>query len=349
MRSYGSIYRGSAPNVYQRESDTLYEGQNLIGNIYGGVGASPLRITFNENITLDRLNTVLQNLVYSNESDALVPGSSSVKFELSNPNGITSTQSITLHTFSVNDEPVLSDLQLITYVPDGAPVQVAPLSTVRDADSSDFDGAALSVSVSENAHATDTLRIQPADEFLVVAGEELYHAGSLVGRYEGGAESVPLTITWTSASTPAIVETVLHSITFATSDIAPLPLTRTITFQLDDGDGNESHNSYQAIVAIPTINRPATISGLVPITYSESGDAVRIAPLAEVTDIDNPSLAGGSLTVAVVSGGGPNDQLTLHPGQIGSSGFYYLQGSGAIYGNQRIALSMADMMACRSS
>jgi Ca2+-binding RTX toxin-like protein len=67
------------------------------------------------------------------------------------------------------------------------------------------------------------------------------------------------------------------------------------------------------------------------ITYTENDPQKAIAPAATLVDPDSPDFDGGTLTVEITTGAGPNDRLLINPGN------FMISDQDIFYDDQRIA------------
>ena len=111
------------------------------------------------------VNDILSRITYSNSSEK-PPASVQLDFTFNDGNsgaqgggGAGSvTESVTVGITSVNDTPVVGTAgAALTYIEQHAAAAIAPLSTVTDLDSADFNGGSLTVAFTANGAASDRL------------------------------------------------------------------------------------------------------------------------------------------------------------------------------------------------
>src|SRR5262245_10363849 len=118
--------------------------------------------------------------------------------------------------------------------------KIAPCASLFDADSPDFQGGSLRVSLTANGTASDQLAII-TDATVTLTGTDnsgnrgVKIDGTLIGTLSGGQNRSDLVITLHSTATAERVEILLEHIAYSSS--APSTLPRTVTFTLIDGDG----------------------------------------------------------------------------------------------------------------
>jgi Domain of unknown function (DUF4347)/Lamin Tail Domain/RTX calcium-binding nonapeptide repeat (4 copies) len=83
-------------------------GNTTIGTFTGGLNGNPLQVTFNANATPTAVQTLISNIVYNNISDNPLAGDRTVRFQLTDDTGLTSTPvTKTISLTAVNDAPII--------------------------------------------------------------------------------------------------------------------------------------------------------------------------------------------------------------------------------------------------
>lgn len=81
----------------------------IIGTFTGGMNGIPLEVTFNANATTARVQTLLNNVYYSNISDKPLAGDRTIRFQLTDDTGLTSSPvTKTVNLTAVNDAPIIA-------------------------------------------------------------------------------------------------------------------------------------------------------------------------------------------------------------------------------------------------
>jgi VCBS repeat-containing protein len=157
---------------------------------------------------------------------------------------------VTISVSPVDDAPVLTGVSATTpYLVSQPAVAIAPMATVTDIDSPDFDSGVLTVAYAGgSAQANDTLAVQDSatDQVSVSLGV-VSVGGNPIGTVSGGANGADLTVTFSGPNaTPAAVQAVLRNVVFSTpTGNGGRDLAITVT----DGDGGTS-NTGMATVAV---------------------------------------------------------------------------------------------------
>lgn len=117
-------------------------------------------------------------------------------------------------------------------------------ATVSDADTADYNGGSLTVTVTAAGTASDRLDVRNIGTGagqIGVAGTTVSYEGVAIGTKSGGVGLTPLAITFTSASaTPAAAQALARAISYQNVDATAAPQSRTLSFALADGDGGVS-------------------------------------------------------------------------------------------------------------
>ena len=204
---------------------------------------------------------------------------------------------------------------------------------MSDVDSPDFAGGSLTVGFGTTGTPADQLAVRNegtgAGE-IGVSGADITFGGAVIGSFTGGTNGTDLVVTFnTTAATPAAVQALARSVTFANASDNPSTLARTVSFSLVDGDGTDAGGSDTgstiATVNITAVNDAPVVGGGGTLAYTENGAAAAISPTGTITDPDSGDFNGGSLKVGFTANGTAADQLVvIHQGagagEIGVSG-----------------------------
>ena len=103
--------------------------------------------------------------------------------------------------------------------------------------------------MSSNSTANDRLEIAnngTAVGQIGTNGMNVTYGGTTIGTFSGGSGNQALVITFNASATPAAVQALTQAITFRTLGDNPSTLQRTISWQLNDGDGSVSLIRHEA-------------------------------------------------------------------------------------------------------
>lgn len=231
----------------------LFGGQT-IGTITstGGVGTTFLRVFLNINSTPERTRALVRNITYSNTSENPPTAPRTIEFLLNDGDGgtsvgVTQVMSVT----AVNDGPVVA-LPGATgnYVLAAPAIDIDTTATIADPDSLNFDTGVLTVSLAANGSADDVLEVRNEGTGagqIGLSGSNVTFGGITIGTFTGGGALVPLSITLNSAATPTAVQALARKITFSVVGTINSTLTRSVSFQITDGDGGTSALASKSI------------------------------------------------------------------------------------------------------
>lgn len=224
----------------------------------------------------------------------------------------------------------------VNYTENAAPILLDNNATLTDVDSLDFNDGVMTVSLIDNAEASDRLEIRNVGTGagqIGVAGNQITYAGNPIATYAGGVTGdVPLVVTFGSGGTRVAAQALLRNITFRNLSETPSPLPRIVEVVLTDGDGGESLPVTKTIDVTPVNDAPvvADFSGLA--SYTEGDVPALLATGATVADVDSSDFNSGRLTVRVLTNSQTTDRLGIRheglaPGDIGISGTDVLYGN----------------------
>jgi len=126
------------------------------------------------------------------------------------------------------------------YIEGWSGVRIAPAVWIRDADSMDFDGGQLRVEMEANGTMNDNLFIRENRWLSVDANGDLHFRGLHIGHVEGGDNGEGLRVTFNENAKAYMVAKVMSRVSYSNDSDALSTATRTVSFQLSDGDGGVS-------------------------------------------------------------------------------------------------------------
>ncbi|MFO0804362.1 MAG: Ig-like domain-containing protein [Gemmataceae bacterium] len=332
---------------------TTGAGTQTIGtaNANGGVGTTPLIITFNSAAaTQPAIRALLRNLRYINDSDDPLGGIRRVQLVISDGDGQTSNLAYRdINVIPVNDEPVFSGLSgppLVVQEND-PPITIAPSVVITDPDSHDYDGGNLTFFMPAAVVTPfDNLTIQNqgtnAGEVGVnTATGEVTYSGTVIGTYTGGLGGTPLVITFNAASapTPQSVQAVARAIQFQNTSDNPPASARPIRFFAFDNDADSRNTgislTVQVTVTVQPVNDPPVLTPSTSgtQTYTENGPPMSVDPGLTLTDPDSLDFSSGTIVADFRSGGTVDDRLTIRSGglvNVAGNAVQYDFGSGFV-------------------
>ena len=179
---------------------------------------------------------------------------------------------------------------------DGATV-LAPGANVNDTDSPDFAGGQLRVEFTANGTANDRLSVQNQGSGAGQVGlvnELVQYEGVTVGNLSGGVGALPLVITFNSNASDTIVGAVVRAVTYDNVSGSPSELTRTVQFQVTDGDGGTSAQRTKDITVTAVADNPV-ITSVATASVVENSTAVMTVTASD-PDLDTPTyhITGGA-------------------------------------------------------
>lgn len=224
-------------------STIKYQG-TTIGTLSSGT--IDRTITLNASATLAAVQALVRNITFRTIGASAPLGTRTVQFKLTDGDGGTSLVSTKLiNVAKKNSSPVIGVTTTSpTFHLGKTPVIIEPAATITDSDTTVFTGGILTVKITGNGQALDRLQVRNqgsnVGQIAVSGGTNILYGGILIGTISGGTGSAPLVITFNGNATNAAVRALTRSITFDTSGAKPSLASRTISFQLTDGQGGVS-------------------------------------------------------------------------------------------------------------
>jgi hypothetical protein len=305
--------QGTGPGqVLASGANVFYNGGSgsvLVGTISGGYGASdPLVITFNGSSTPAAVAAITSQVLFWNTSDNPAATSRTVTLQVTDGDGGTSTlQTRTISVTPLNDAPAIAGLSgdSLAYSEGAGAVVIEQggNATVTDVDSADFATGTLTVSfVAGSDSAEDVLGIRndgTGAGQIGVAGANVTYGGVTIGTFTGGSGGADLVVTLNANSSAAAAQALIRNITYSNTDPgAPTTGSRTVRYELTDGDGGTS-GSHDATVTVSAAN-DAPVLDSATLTVSEGQTVTVSGANFGITDPDSASF---TYTVSGISGG----------------------------------------------
>ena len=213
-----------------------------------------------------------------------------------NSNAATSSVAVT----AVNDAPVVTAGGTVSFTEQGSAVTLASGLTLSDADNTTLASATVSIG---GFFAGDTLNF--ADQ------------NNITGSYN----SVTGVLTLSGSDTVANYQAALRSITFSSASDNPTNFgadtSRTITWTANDGALNSAPAT--STVTVTAVDDAPVLTAGATVGYTEQGTAAVLDSGLTLSDVDNTTLAGA--TVSISSGLFAGDTLSF-TNQNGITGSY---------------------------
>ncbi len=208
----------------------------------------------------------------------------------------TDVDTVTINVTGTNEAPVIAGFVTSASVIEQQLSVIMAAATVTDADSANFDGGSLTVSITFNRQvAQDVLGVATFGG-ITVSGSNLIFGGVVVGTVAGGGVGGgDLTIAFNVNATVAAVQDVVRAITYLNTSDTPTTTSRTISYTLVDGDGvaNGGTDRTTVIQAIGTTAVNDAPSGT-DLTRTATEDLAYTLSAGDFgfTDIEGNLLAG---------------------------------------------------------
>ncbi len=208
----------------------------------------------------------------------------------------------------------------VSYTSNGPAIIVDGAAVVSDADSANFDGGALILTLINNGESNDRLELRNQGNGagqVGISGANVSVGGVTVGTFAGGVGTVPLSVQFNASATPAAAQAVLRKVTFrSTRDIAGT-LPRTLRAQVSDGDGGNSIGATRNITI--QINANPFVFGITtPVTGADVTQNSAVAytvtfskpvSLASVSSVDFDNAGTSTISIGAITQPQPNQLL----------------------------------------
>ncbi len=299
--------------------------------------------------TVGGFQTLLRGITYVNTTDDPTAGNRTIAVEVTDAGFDDGTAvggeegsnlaTTTLTVVPANDQPVITGLNAASFFENAVNATPAVIDgdvTLTDIDSPDYAGGSLRVSglvAGQDVVSLPTGAAALAGNVQINGADVEYFDGSswvVVGTHSGGSGS-DFVVSFNGDATPAIVERVVESLTFANT--ADNPTTgRTLTIAVNDGDGNPVQAATVGVTVRYDNDAPSMSATVLGGSYTEQnatglalvGGTVTVSDPDGNANFYNGGANVGSLTVAL-DGYQAGDRLYVlnqgtGAGQIGVSG-----------------------------
>jgi hypothetical protein len=281
-------------------------GGTTIGSFTGGTGTTPLVVTLNANATAPITEALVRAVAYRNVSDAPSTAVRTARFVLTDGDGgISAPATRAIALTAVNDVPVLAAIEpgALGYTEDDAATPVTSSLTVTDPDGN-ITGAAITIAGN----------LAPAEDVLSFTNQL-----GISGTYSAGTG----VLTLTGSASPADYQTALRAVRYSNTSQNPSTLTRTVSFQVQDGPAAANLSNVES--------RDVTVTAVndVPVADDETfngNDSAHGNTAMIVNDPDdgapNPTYPKTTVTGDILAGDtdvdGPGP-LTVTPGTVATN------------------------------
>ncbi len=255
----GILIEGTGDGKISLVSNYIVYGSplNIIGTIASGLDGGPLVIHLTTFATQVAIDALLQSITFYNTSNRPEAGTRTINFNLTDgpaENSGIKTKQIEFDTDS--NPPVVTLPSGTLNLTRRSPVTALDASAiVTDADSPNFNGGHLTVSLIEGSNPNDRLRILKTGG-IKVSGSDILFNGRKIGRLNLGQNS--LTVDFNSdAATPAAAQALLRAIAFSTTRKPAGLGIREYQVTLSDGGGGQQSATKIVRVTDQVVNPSA--------------------------------------------------------------------------------------------
>jgi hypothetical protein len=261
---------------YQPAEDTL--SFTSVGGISGTWNQATGTLMLRGSATKANYVTALRSVTYKNKSENPTTLTRTVRFRVNDGDNYSNSRSRNINITAVNDAPELSDIETtpLSYPEGSGPVYITSTIVVTDVDNANMTGATIVI----------TGNYEGGED--VLSFTSIYNINS---SWNSGQARLTLYGTDTKAHYQQALRTVRYTNTETEN---PSPLTRTITFRINDGTLSDP---VTRDIAISADNDPPVLAGIesTPVTYTEGGSPVILTSAITVTDADDENIESASV------------------------------------------------------
>jgi gliding motility-associated-like protein len=234
--------------------------------------------------------------------------------EYNNQNTPSAFISLTLHA------PVLASIEAaaLNVAEDAAPVGITSSLGATDWDNATSQGATIRIT-SNYASSEDVLAFT--------------NAFGITGTFNAGTG----TLTLTGSATVADYQTALRSVTYQNTNTGnPSTLTRTVSFQLNDGNANSVAVTRNINITLSNDAPVLASVEVAPLAFSEGQGATAITASITASDVDNANLTSATVQITGNYATG-QDVLAFTPAMGITSSFAAVSGTLTLSGSSSVA------------
>jgi len=328
----------STDDVFGVIGTLTFSGSNVqISGVTVGTftqSAGTLTITFNASATATLVNNVLNQLTYSNSSQA--PASSvslDVKFNDQNiapaqgtGAAASVTQQISMTIAAVNNTPTLTGLDATsanTFAEGSTAVVIDSNAVIADAElsaASNYSGSTLTIARTTTPSTDDVFGVIGT---LTFSGSNVQISGVTVGTFTQSAGT--LTITFNASATATLVNNVLNQLTYSnSSQVPPTSVSLDVIFNDQNiapaqGSGAAASVTQTIAMQVAPANDAPTMSFATGTTYSV-GTPVVLDASAVISDLELNATNYSGSTLTIVRNGAPGAADTFSAKTAGTLG-----------------------------
>jgi hypothetical protein len=290
---------------YQSAEDVLsFVNQLGITGSYNSVNGT---MSLSGSSSVANYQTALRAVKYNNSSDNPSTVSRTVTFRVNDGagvNNLSNTQTRNINVASVNDAPVLANIEAgaLAYTENAAATAVSSTITVNDVDSTNLASATVQI----------TGNYASAEDVLSFANQL-----GITGSYN----STNGTMTLSGTTTVANYQTALRAVKYNNTSDNPSTSARTVTFQVNDGGGlNNLSNTQTRNINVTAVNDAPVVTAGATLGYTENDPATVIDNTITVNDVDSANLTGA--TVQITGNYSSTQDVLSFVNQLGITGSY---------------------------
>lgn len=271
---------------------------NITGSYSSGLGI----LSLSGFDTKANYQTALRSITYQN-TNAVNPSTTlrQVDFTVSDRDSTSNIESRNINVIAINSTPTLSGITggTLAYNEGDGAVNVIAAITISDTDDTNIESATIEITGN------------------YINGEDILGFVDASG-ITGSWNDITGILTLTGSTTLAGYETALQNVTFENTSSDPVPLNRTVSFTVSDGDNNS--NTQSRDISVTPSNSAPILSNLEVSDLTYPQEAVNISNTIEVSDPDDTTIDSARV---LITGNFQSDEDSLFYSTLfGISGVY---------------------------
>ncbi len=234
-------FEGSGAGEIRTSYDNVIYDRVVIGTKTGGMGKTPLVVTFNSSIksTSAAVQALLRNIMWGTKSPIL--GSRKLSVTLSDGDGGTSNSPTKdVNVIRTKVPPFIYNVEpSVSYSIRGSAIRIAPRALLATGPFTSFTNGNLTISVTQNGEATDLFGVKDEGvgiKQIGVSGVHVTYGGILIGTLSGGSGLTPLVVNFNANATRESVQRLIKMVTWRSTVTSPSIISRVVVATLTDGD-----------------------------------------------------------------------------------------------------------------
>ena len=283
-------------------------------NITGTPGSCSMTLAGSD--TVANYNTALRSVKYNNTSDNPSTSARTVSWQVTDGTFTSNTATSTINVAAVNDPPVLTAGATLGYIENDPATPIDTTITITDLDSANLTGATAVITVN-CASLEDVLSFTNTVNIIGTPGS--------------------CSMTLAGTDTVANYVAALKSVKYRNSSDNPSGLSRTVTWQVNDGAAsNNLSNTATSTINVTPVNDPPT--GVVDKAHTVTGNVRIQVPTGSGLLVGVSDIEGNALIAQVDASNASTGNITINA----DGSYLYNPAAGFTGGTDTVKFKVCD-------